>query len=145
MSINHLKKTLLVILCLVFSLQLSSCATDSVTTYPTNDENAYKAGLSVQQEKIQNIKIDSEENNSEILQIEADESVTIQGDIEFLNNASRDVFDLKGFRKLLQAEERPSGIVLNFEGADLKEVISLILGKIMQQNYLIDPAVKGEE
>ena len=144
MSIRYLKKTLLVILCLVFGLQLSSCATDSVTTYPTNDDNAYKGGLSVQQEKTQNIKIISEGNDTNILQVEADEPIVIQGDIEFLNNASTDVFDLKGFRKLLQAEERPSGIVLNFEGADLKEVISLILGKIMQQNYLIDPAVKGE-
>jgi len=144
MNVSYLKKTLLVILCLVFGLQMSSCATDSVTTYPTTDDNAYKAGLSVQQEKTQNIKIITEENDTKILQVEADELVAIQGDIEFLNNASTDVFDLKGFRKLLQAEEQPSGIVLNFEGADLKEVISLILGKIMQQNYLIDPAVKGE-
>ena len=64
-------------------------------------------------------------------------------DIEFLSNSDEKTYDARKFRQLLQAEERPDGIVLNFEGADIREVIALVIGKIMNQNYLIDPAVKG--
>lgn len=35
------------------------------------------------------------------------------------------------------------GVVLNFEGADLREVVRNILGDILKQNYTIDPAVGG--
>ncbi|MGI8896598.1 MAG: secretin N-terminal domain-containing protein, partial [Casimicrobiaceae bacterium] len=35
------------------------------------------------------------------------------------------------------------GVVLNFEGADLREVIRNILGDILNENYSIDPAVGG--
>ena len=35
------------------------------------------------------------------------------------------------------------GVVLNFEGADLREVIRNILGDILNENYTIDPAVGG--
>ena len=35
------------------------------------------------------------------------------------------------------------GVVLNFEGADLREVVRNILGDILNENYTIDPAVGG--
>ena len=35
-------------------------------------------------------------------------------------------------------------VVLNFEGADLREVIRNILGDILNENYTIDPAVGGQ-
>nr|MBA3505256.1 hypothetical protein [Betaproteobacteria bacterium] len=35
------------------------------------------------------------------------------------------------------------GVILNFEGADLREVIRNILGDILNENYSIDPAVGG--
>jgi general secretion pathway protein D len=40
---------------------------------------------------------------------------------------------------------RPSagGVVLNFEGADLREVIRNVLGDILNEPYIIDPAVGG--
>ncbi len=37
-----------------------------------------------------------------------------------------------------------SGVVLNFEGADLREVIRNILGDILTESYTIDPAVGGQ-
>ena len=146
MNIAYLKKAIFITLCLVSSLQLSSCATDSVTTYPANEANvyAYAVDISDQQKKTQDLEKIADGNDFKILPENPVESTAIQGDIEFLNNAKTDIFDTRGFRKLLQAEEQSSGIVLNFEGADIKEVVSLIIGKIMKQNYLIDPAVKGE-
>ena len=146
MGIGYFRRACLVILCLVNSLLLSSCATESVIENPAAEEkvHAYKVDKSQQDRNNQALNIVAVENDSVTLQNGADASAAIQGDIEFLNNATGDVFDLRGFRQLLQAEERPAGIVLNFEDADIKEVVSLIIGKILKQNYLIDPAVRGQ-
>jgi hypothetical protein len=67
----------------------------------------------------------------------------IQGDLEFLNIAEGNLFDVEAFRRQIEAEERPSGIVFNFEGADIKRVVALVIGRILNENYLIDPNVKG--
>jgi len=68
----------------------------------------------------------------------------IQGDLEFLNYAEGDdLFDVEAFRRQIEAEERPSGIVFNFEDADIKRVVALVIGRILNENYLIDPNVKG--
>jgi len=146
MGIGYFNKARLVILCLLGCLQLSSCATESVIENPAAEEKvqAYKLDMPQQDRNNQGLNIVDAENDSVALQNEADASTAIQGNIEFLNNADGDVFDLQGFRRLLQAEERPAGIVLNFEDADIKEVVALIIGKILKQNYLIDPAVKGK-
>ncbi len=37
-----------------------------------------------------------------------------------------------------------SGVVLNFEGADLREVVRNILGDILNESYTIDPSVGGQ-
>src|SRR5438105_2980240 len=37
-----------------------------------------------------------------------------------------------------------AGVVLNFEGADLREVVRNILGDILNESYTIDPAVGGQ-
>ena len=42
-----------------------------------------------------------------------------------------------------QVQTGGSGIVLNFEGADLREVVRNILGDILNENYTIDPSVGG--
>ena len=42
-----------------------------------------------------------------------------------------------------QTQVGGSGIVLNFEGADLREVVRNILGDILNENYTIDPSVGG--
>ncbi len=41
------------------------------------------------------------------------------------------------------AQAAGSGVVLNFEGADLREVVRNILGDILNETYTIDPAVGG--
>jgi general secretion pathway protein D len=43
-----------------------------------------------------------------------------------------------------RAQVTGSGIVLNFEGADLREVVRNILGDILNEGYTIDPAVGGQ-
>ena len=45
---------------------------------------------------------------------------------------------------LSQAQVTGSGVVLNFEGADLREVVRNILGDILNESYMIDPAVGGQ-
>ena len=41
--------------------------------------------------------------------------------------------------------QRPGGgVVLNFEGADLREVVRNVLGDILGESYTIDPAVGGQ-
>src|SRR5947207_298307 len=45
---------------------------------------------------------------------------------------------------LSQAQVTGSGVVLNFEGADLREVVRNILGDILNESYTIDPAVGGQ-
>jgi hypothetical protein len=52
----------------------------------------------------------------------------IEGDLEFLNTAEGDLFDVEAFRRQIEAEERPSGIVFNFEGADIKRVVAVVIG-----------------
>ena len=43
------------------------------------------------------------------------------------------------------AVQRPGGsVVLNFEGADLREVVRNVLGDILGESYTIDPAVGGQ-
>ncbi len=37
----------------------------------------------------------------------------------------------------------PQDIVLNFEGADLREVVRVVMGDMLGQNYTIDPKVNG--
>ena len=37
----------------------------------------------------------------------------------------------------------PQDIVLNFEGADLREVVRVVLGEMLNENYTIDPKVNG--
>ena len=140
MSATYLRPALLIFTYSVFSLSLLSCATSpdadsmgaitddssSITTQPLlNSEYSYR--------------------QSDFIDLSQDRaaSTEIQGDLEFLNLAEGEPFDENAFRRLVEAEELPSGIVLNFEGADIKRVISLVIGKIMGENYLIDPAVKG--
>src|SRR5664279_2431635 len=41
------------------------------------------------------------------------------------------------------AQPTGGGVVLNFEGADLREVVRNILGDILNENYTIDPTVGG--
>lgn len=139
MSTRYLKKLLIIVLCFTFGMQLTSCATDPGAGGLTSNNDE------VPRQKSE--RVAGENNNGtstyQIPQNPAGEVTAIEGDIEFIRNTGTDVFDVQGFRKLLQAEERPSGIVLNFEGADIKKVIALVIGKIMKQNYLIDPAVKG--
>ena len=43
-----------------------------------------------------------------------------------------------------QTQAVGSGVVLNFEGADLREVVRNILGDILNEGYTIDPAVGGQ-
>ena len=45
---------------------------------------------------------------------------------------------------LPQSQVTGSGVVLNFEGADLREVVRNILGDILNESYTIDPAVGGQ-
>ena len=37
-----------------------------------------------------------------------------------------------------------SAVTLNFEGADIREVVRNILGDILNESYTIDPAVGGK-
>lgn len=37
----------------------------------------------------------------------------------------------------------PQDIVLNFEGADVREVVRVVLGDMLHENYVIDPKVNG--
>jgi general secretion pathway protein D len=47
-------------------------------------------------------------------------------------------------RRVADAREQPSGSVkLNFQNANLLEVVKIVLGDMLQRNYVIDPAVQG--
>ncbi len=45
--------------------------------------------------------------------------------------------------QLPMAKEASGNITLNFEGADLREVVRTILGDILKENYIVDPKVGG--
>lgn len=50
------------------------------------------------------------------------------------------------FVKPPKVADAPAGakdIVLNFEGADLREVVRLVMGEMLRENYTIDPKVNG--
>ena len=65
------------------------------------------------------------------------------GNFKMLNAGDDGYFNVENFRTIAEAEKTPGGITLNFENADINEVIAMIVGKILNENYLIDPAVKG--
>ncbi len=44
---------------------------------------------------------------------------------------------------VLPAPAGPQDIVLNFEGADLREVVRVVMGDMLSENYTIDPKVNG--
>lgn len=48
-----------------------------------------------------------------------------------------------GQSESMMREDSSDGVVLNFEGADLREVVKIIVGDLLQQTYSIDPTVKG--
>jgi general secretion pathway protein D len=45
--------------------------------------------------------------------------------------------------QLPMAKEESGNLTLNFEGADLREVVRTILGDILKENYIVDPKVGG--
>lgn len=45
--------------------------------------------------------------------------------------------------QLPMSKEAAGNITLNFEGADLREVVRTILGDILKENYIVDPRVGG--
>lgn len=85
----------------------------------------------------------AEEKNIQLPTDDIDKSAKIEGNFRLLNDGKGGTLNIAGFRKQARAEETPGGITLNFVNADIKEVVSLIIGKILKENYLIDPAVKG--
>jgi general secretion pathway protein D len=44
---------------------------------------------------------------------------------------------------VVAAATGPQDIVLNFEGADLREVVRVVIGDMLHENYTIDPRVNG--
>ncbi len=38
---------------------------------------------------------------------------------------------------------KPGNITLNFDGTDIREVVKVILGDVLQENYILDPQVSG--
>ena len=143
MCINHHKKARISIAGLVTALLAVSC----VSTSDQQNLAAAKTSTATDMPQTAGFELDTKNrdrvNAYELISESTLEDVEIQGDLEFLSIAEGDVFDLEKFRELLEAEERPSGIVLNFEGADIKRVVALVIGQILNENYLIDPAVKG--
>lgn len=71
------------------------------------------------------------------------EKPRVSGNFKMLNAGDDAYFNLENFRTIAEAEKTSGGITLNFENAEIKEVVSMIIGKILNENYLIDPAVKG--
>jgi general secretion pathway protein D len=139
-TLTYLKPALLIFTYSVFGLSLLSCATspDADSMGAVTDDS-----ISITTQPLPNSEYSSRQSDFIDQSQDSAESTAIQGDLEFLNLAEGEPFDVNEFRRLVEAEELPSGIILNFEGADIKRVISLVIGKIMRENYLIDPAVKG--
>ncbi|WP_232199421.1 type II secretion system secretin GspD [Thioalkalivibrio thiocyanodenitrificans] len=52
-------------------------------------------------------------------------------------------FDAERAARAVQVDRRTGDITLNFEGADLQEVVHFILGKLLEENYVVDPGVSG--
>lgn len=67
----------------------------------------------------------------------------VTGNFSLINEGDGNYLNIKSFRKRAEAINTKSGISLNFENASINEVVSMIIGKILHDNYLIDPAVKG--
>ncbi|MDH5179737.1 MAG: type II secretion system secretin GspD [Gammaproteobacteria bacterium] len=67
----------------------------------------------------------------------------VSGNFEFINKGDGNYLNVKKFRRRVEADSKGEGITLNFENAEISEVVSIIIGKILKDNYLIDPAVKG--
>jgi general secretion pathway protein D len=147
MILNTLNKKLqIIILCLMTGMLISACSSKQIEPESEADEStkpfAYESGITQQQEAELN-KTEGNANQYQLIPDSVIESTAIRGDIEYLSNGKADIYNVDEFRRLLQVEERPTGIDLNFQNADIKEVISLVIGKIMRENFLIDPAVKG--
>ncbi len=115
------------ILCIIALYLLSACATEPVKTeqQPVTEEYYDKTGQLVVKESIPPPR------------------PVVKGNFQVLNKGNGNYLDINRFRKTSQAEKRDGKIELNFDNADINEVVSIIIGKILNENYLIDPMVKG--
>ena len=147
MAINNQNKLLFLILFFACYIQLTSCATQNVDDVSQYQKGAQarngKSGQVKSPDSQLDIKVEDDTEGVRVLEDNKTENFAIQGNIEYINDGRTNVFDVESFRKILDVDEKPAGIALNFENAEIKEVISLVIGKIMKENYLIDPAVKG--
>ncbi|MDH3762266.1 MAG: type II secretion system secretin GspD [Gammaproteobacteria bacterium] len=140
---NYYKKSAIVVSILCLALLAASCATTPEPDSPAAERVILGAEITPAPDSDLDAKNRDLANAFEAQAEIPTASGAIQGDLEFLNTAEGDLFDVEAFRLQIEAEERPSGIVFNFEGADIKRVVALVIGRILNENYLIDPNVKG--
>ncbi|AGA33575.1 General secretion pathway protein D [Thioalkalivibrio nitratireducens DSM 14787] len=57
---------------------------------------------------------------------------------------SGEFFDAERAARAVRAEEPTGDVSLNFEAADLREVVSFVLGELLELNYLIEDGVQGQ-
>ena len=136
---NYPAKTVLTLPVILCALYLSGCATGAAVQQPAAAEPSQLATAGATAPLADSPAAGLPMPD----QAEAAPGGNAGGDIEFLRAETANPYNATAFRRQMQAEERPSGIVLNFEEADIQKVIALIVGKIMKENYLVDPAVKG--
>ena len=138
---NHpykLTKFALALLCCM-PLLIVGCATQSATIQLESAEPAQPSAptpmsMSVREPVSEPAKVVAKQNIAvvEAKKAETDAPKIIPGTGVFVRPAN-----------IAAAPAGPQDIVLNFEGADLREVVRVVMGDMLGENYTIDPKVNG--
>jgi len=121
-------------LLLALVLTLGACANAPRHNQPVNDDWALGRNY------LANLKKD-DTNTQELVSRSSDESEEIKPEIEvgsgeFVNKAAAN--------RHQRSVSKRGEITFNFEGEELQKIVHLILGKILKENYIIAPGVKGK-
>ena len=125
-----LTKIAFALLCCIPTLFVG-CATQSTAQPATNrPQTAAPAAVLVAQQAKAAAKPDTV--GLDINKVDVDAPKIIPGTGVFVKPAN-----------VAPAPSGPQDIVLNFEGADLREVVRVVMGDMLGENYTIDPRVNG--
>ncbi len=126
-----MRSTLLVLL----ALAVGACA-NAPRPRPAHDEADWVLG----RDYLSHIKKQPTENGT-LVSSSGEEAEAIRPEIEvgtgeFVNQAAAN--------RHQRTVSKRGEITFNFEGEDLQQIVHLILGKILKENYIIAPGVKGK-
>jgi len=126
---------------LILGLSLGACAynqkqtvTDDVAPVPENNQASMKPAAGGKS---------SAEDNALTITAEADSPQSSPAARSKIYRGTGRFINYSAAKKPAVTRLKSGDLTLNFENADIREVAEVILGKLLNENYVVDPAVAG--